>query len=487
MEKRGGGRPVSVGAAARRSSFIGDLRTVLASSGFRKLFATRLISQTGDGVFNAGLGTYVFFNAATFPNPAAAAVSFAVLYLPYSLVGPFAGVFIDRWSRRQIMVWSALLRGGCAALTAVFVLAGALRAPIWLSALVVLGVNRFFLSSLSAALPHVVGPDELVMGNSVGPTSGTVVAFVGGIIGIGVRLVTGPVQIGSAVTLLAAALCYLLAGLSATRMARTSLGPDLGEERLGSVAAELGGVAAGLAAGLRYIWRKRPARAALTATSAHRFLYGILLLMSILLYRNYFYPGSNSSNDALKHFLPVVVGSAVGYGAAAWITPIVTRRITNAAWITALLASGGVVTGTLGLTFGQIGFVAIGFLLGVVAQGVAICTATILQQQMEDDFRGRVFSVNDMLFNVTFVLGAGLGAAFMPLTGRSVPMLLVVACGYLIAAAGYRLITGQARPAVPASPAGGAPGTGPSEGADPSAGAGPSEGSPASRAQRRSS
>ena len=36
--------------------------------------------------------------------------AFAVLYLPYSLIGPFAGVFIDRWSRRQIIVYGALIR-----------------------------------------------------------------------------------------------------------------------------------------------------------------------------------------------------------------------------------------------------------------------------------------------------------------------------------------------------------------------------------------
>src|SRR5258708_6544523 len=105
-ETAGGDATMSEPAA--RSSFSGDLRTVLASQGFRKLFATRLISQAGDGVFTAGLGTYVFFNATTFPDPAAAAVSFAVLYLPYSLVGRFAGRFIDRWTRRQILVWSAL-------------------------------------------------------------------------------------------------------------------------------------------------------------------------------------------------------------------------------------------------------------------------------------------------------------------------------------------------------------------------------------------
>ena len=99
-------------AAGSRSSFIGDLRTVLGSSGFRKLYATRLISQTGDGVFNAGLGAYVFFNSTSFPDPAAAATSFAVLYLPYSLIGPFA-IFPLLAPGRAARGWSSHLTDGC--------------------------------------------------------------------------------------------------------------------------------------------------------------------------------------------------------------------------------------------------------------------------------------------------------------------------------------------------------------------------------------
>src|SRR6204780_4657981 len=99
-------------------SFVTELRSVLQERDFRRLFATRLISQTGDGVFTAGLGSYVFFNSTTFPNPASAGGAFAVLSLPYSLIGPFAGVFIDRWSRRQILVWSAPIRGALVVVTA---------------------------------------------------------------------------------------------------------------------------------------------------------------------------------------------------------------------------------------------------------------------------------------------------------------------------------------------------------------------------------
>ncbi len=426
-----------------RSSFIGDLRTVLGSPGFRKLYVTRLTSQAGDGIFNAGLASYVFFSATTFPDPGSAALSFAVLYLPYSLVGPFAGVFIDRWSRRQILLWSAVIRAAFVGLAAAFIATGALGLPVWIAALMVLGVNRFFLSALSAALPHVVEGDDLVMANSVGPTSGTVVAFVGGILGAGVHVATGGGQVGSAITLLIGGLCYLCAGLAARRMPRSSLGPTLGEgAQQGNIGTELGDVAAGLVDGLRHVWNRRPARGALCATGSHRFLYGILLLMSVLLYRNYFYPGSNG-NTALAHFLPVVVSSAIGYGAAAWLTPTAARQMAHSTWIAALLLVGGLVTGTLGASFTQPAFVGIGFVLGVVAQGIAISTTTILQQQVADEYRGRVFSVNDMLYNSTFVLGAAVGAAFMPNSGHSLPMLVVVSAGYVIAAAVYRLIAGQ--------------------------------------------
>jgi len=416
---------------------------VLASGGFRKLYYTRLISQTGDGVFTAGLGTYVFFNATSFPDPATAAISFAVLYLPYSLIGPFAGVFIDRWSRRQILAWSALVRAAFVALAAVFIASGTLGLPVWIAALVVLGVNRFFLSALSAALPHVVDGDELVMANSVGPTSGTVVAFIGGIAGTGVHILTGGGPVGSAITIFIAGVCYFLAGLSSLRIERSSLGPSPAEGAdHGSVGAELENVAAGLISGLRHVWARRPARGALAATGVHRFLYGIALLMSILLYRNYFYHSSHNSNTALGGFLSVVISSAIGYGLAAWLTPVATRRMTNETWITSLLAAGGVLTAVLGLGFRQAEFVVIGFVLGVVAQGVAISTTTILQQEMEDEYRGRVFSVNDMVYNTTFVVGAAISAVFMPRSGHSLPMLLVVGAGYVLGALGYRLISG---------------------------------------------
>src|SRR6202040_3521606 len=96
-----------------------------------------------------------------------------------------------RWSRRQILVWSAVVRSAFVVLTAVLMAAGSRGAPLYVGVLLVLGVNRFFLSSLSAALPHVVAEDKLVMANSVSPTAGGIMASIGGIIGLGVHVATG--------------------------------------------------------------------------------------------------------------------------------------------------------------------------------------------------------------------------------------------------------------------------------------------------------
>jgi len=427
-------------APAPRSSFLRDLRVVWAVRDFRRLLSIRLISQTGDGIFTAGLGTYVFFNAATFPNPAKGAAAFAVLYAPYSLIGPFAGVFIDRWSRRQILVYSALLRSVFVALTAGLMASGNLGPPLYVAVLLVLGVNRFFLSSLSAALPHVVAGDKLVMGNSVTPTAGGTLAAIGGLVGLGVNAATGDTEAGAAITLLVAGACYVAASLVARSMGRDLLGPirEPDQPAPGRILQELGVVAAGLVAGLRYISRRRGPAAALGATGGNRFLYGILFLMSILLYRNDFYHGAAPST-AEAHYGYLVAAVAVGYFCAALVTPPVTRRLTKPAFIALLLVVSAVVIAGLGETFGQLAYLGMGFCLGLAGQGIAICATTILQEQLADDYRGRAFSLYDMMFNITFAVGALISVPFMPLSGKSHALVGVLAVGYGLVAAGYWL------------------------------------------------
>ena len=130
-----------------------------------------------------------------------------------------------------------------------------------------------------------------------------------------------------------------------------------------------------------------------------------------------------------------MVVSGIGYACAALITPPMTRRLSKPAWITLLLAASAVVTATLGETFIQVAYLAIGFCLYLARQGVAICATTILQEEVDDAYRGRVFAFYDMMFNVAFVAGAALSAAFMPANGHSPVVIGLVAAGFAIVAA----------------------------------------------------
>src|SRR5919198_6290041 len=123
-----------------------DLRTLLRFANFRRLLAIRLLSQGADGVYQVALAAYVVFSPEKQTSAAAIASAMAVLLLPYSLVGPFAGVLLDRWRRRQVLVYANLVRAAVVLWVAVLVGLGQETALFYGSALVVLSVNRFFLA-----------------------------------------------------------------------------------------------------------------------------------------------------------------------------------------------------------------------------------------------------------------------------------------------------------------------------------------------------
>ena len=104
------------------------------------------------------------------------------------VVGPFAGVLLDRWQRRQIFLYGNLLRALLAGCTAALILASVPGWLFYVSALSVTAVNRFVLAGLSAALPRVVDGDQLVTANSLSPTAGMLAATVGGGLAFVVRL-----------------------------------------------------------------------------------------------------------------------------------------------------------------------------------------------------------------------------------------------------------------------------------------------------------
>src|SRR3954470_6361886 len=142
-------------------------RSVRSLPEFWRLLELRAASQFGDGLFQAGLAGALLFNPDRAAGPWEIVAAFAVLYLPYSVLGPFAGALLDRWDRRLVLIGANLGR-----LLLVFAVAGLLAGgtsdrTILLGALIVNGFTRFVSSGLSAALPDVVPREQVVTMNAV--------------------------------------------------------------------------------------------------------------------------------------------------------------------------------------------------------------------------------------------------------------------------------------------------------------------------------
>lgn len=422
---------------------------LLRGTWFRRLFAVRAGSQLTDGVFQVALASYVVFSPERAPGAGAIAAALAAVLLPFSVLGPFVGVFLDRWSRRQVLAWSNYVRVGLVALLAVLVHADVRGAVLFAVILVCLSVNRFLLAGLSAALPHVVQADELVTANALTPTAGTLAYLLGLAIGTGARLVWDATGLdGNVGVLLTAAVLYAVAGSLALRIPRDLLGPDRGATQPGLRDA-LGGVASGMVAGLRHLGERRPAAYGLTAIGVHRFFYGVSTVSLILLYRNYFH-GPGEEDAALAGLSVAVLVSGVGFVTAAVLTPVVTERVPARSWLLGLLVAAAVTQIVPGALYTQPALLVASFVLGLASQGVKIVVDTLVQTHVEDAYRGRVFSLYDVIFNVAFVAAAGAAALVMPSDGRSYPVLVAVALGYLGTALWYARVTSLRRP-VPSS------------------------------------
>lgn len=400
-----------------------DLRILLRLRNFRRLLAVRLLSQSADGVYQVALAAHVVFSPERQASAGAIASAMAVLLLPYSLVGPFAGVLLDRWPRRQVFLHGNLLRAALACCTALLILGSV---PEWLfyaSALCVTAVNRFVLAGLSAALPRVVDADRLVLANSLSPTAGTLAATAGGGLAFAVRLLADD---SDAAVVLLGALLYLLSALVSLGMPTKLLGPDVQESAL-RLRAAMGVTARGLVAGMRHLVDRRDAGRALIAMTVLRFCYGALTVMVLMLCR-YAWTDDESRGLAL---LGVALGiSGAGFFVAAVVTPWAVGRFGRYGWIVVCAGAAAVLEPALGLSFALAPMMVAAFVLGVATQGSKIATDTVVQTSVADAYRGRVFSLYDVLFNVAFVSAAAVSALVLPADGRSVPVVAGVAVLY---------------------------------------------------------
>ncbi|WP_282947782.1 MFS transporter [Cellulomonas endometrii] len=415
---------------------VADLKQLWPLVDFRRLLAVRLVSQCSDGLFQAGLATLFFFSPENATTATGVAAAFAVLLLPFTVVGPWAGVLLDRWRRRQVLLVGNLVRTALTLVVALIMATAGVGPAVYVLALVTLSVNRFLLSALSASQPRVVAGPLLLTANSITPTLGTVSAGIGAGLGVLLGLVLPDGRTKDVAALVVAALLMSVAAFLASRIARDRLGPDALVDA-GEVRRALSTLAHGLVDGARYLVRRGTPARALAVMAVHRFLYGAVFIASILISRNLLADPADARAGLLTFALVGGV-TGVGFALAIVVTPVVSPLIGPHSWIAVCLALAAATQALLAITVARPAVLVGSLVLGLAAQGAKIAVDTILQRDTADQYRGRAFALYDVLYNAAFVGAAALAAVALPDTGWSRGVFALLAAAYLAAALVYR-------------------------------------------------
>jgi MFS family permease len=405
-------------------------RSVRALPEFWRLLELRTVSQFGDGLFQAGLAGGLLFNPERAAGPWQIAAAFAVLYLPYSVLGPFAGALLDRWDRRVVLIAAnfgrLLLVLGVGALLA----AGRGDYLILLGALMVNGFTRFVSSGLSAALPDVVPRKQVVTMNAVATATGGAAAFLGAIFMLLPRWLFGADDTGAATIIFIVTAPVAVALLLSVRFPPHILGPHESTRSIhGSV---LYAVATGWLHGARTVLAERTVAATLSGLAAHRMVLGINTLLVLVMVRQANVASVAGLGTAATFFAATGIGSFL----ATAVTPTLVRRWGRYAAPNGALAFAAVVQ-LCGSGLHLAVMVLCGFLLGAAGQVVKLCADTAMQIDVDDALRGHVFTVQDSLFWMSFIVAIALAATVIPPDGHQPALALAGVAVYLAGLAAH--------------------------------------------------
>lgn len=411
------------------------MRRLARHRGFARLVSVRLATQSGDAVVQVGMAAYVLLNPSSQPNAAAVAGVVALVMMPMAVVGPFVGPVLDRFARRSTVIACDLSRCAMAAAMAVLVGMGATRGG-WQLLLVVLlvvtlSLNRVQLAALGAGMPNTVEADEYLEAASVMPMLGPVSMLVGGGAAAAIRLSLDAVPDTANVIVFGVATALFATGVSLTR--------GFGRRELGPAQRSHGESVRSVLHGLREAWNHlvaaRPAFHGVLLVFGSRAGYGLLMTMIVVLYRQYFpASGVQASVVSMGAWFGV---TGLGFAASGLVSaPVigrfgVRRTVLGALCLTAVvqLVSGSVLT--------RMALVGCGLVIGLCVQSIKIAADTLVQAYIDDDARGRVTLLHDIVNNSGYVAGAVIAAWVLPADGHSIPVAIGLGVWFLVMASWF--------------------------------------------------
>jgi MFS family permease len=349
----------------------------------------------------------VVFNPDQHSTMAGFAIATAVISLPVSLLGPFTGVFIDRWSRRGSRRAPWLRAPRCSRLhptdQAVLFYAGVL----W-----VLSVNRFYLATAVAVVPRLVPTEDLLMANSMSIVGGTVSLLAGVFVGGWVVDLAGN---NKTPVVIAAGMMWLVASGIARRIT-TPLVPHTLPEA--PVRDELQRVVREFADGIGRLVHTPRALGPMTSITLDQFGQGIVLVLSLYVFRDRFQEGVGS------------FANLIGAGGIGVLLGILTVGKLEERWpkeriVSRAFLAGGVVLIAVSLHVTGWSVLVASFFVGLTFAWKKVPVDTLVQEAVPDGYRGRVFTVYDVAYNVSRVVAAFVAIPLVASIGEEVTVALI--------------------------------------------------------------
>ncbi|HEX6261418.1 MAG TPA: MFS transporter [Actinomycetota bacterium] len=383
---------------------------------FTFLMGAQWLAQAADGLVGLALAKKITFGGSAgfdldvegAATPREALLIVLLTFLPYMIISPFMGVFIDRWNRRMLLILANGVR-------AVLLLTVGILGPdaignvaLYGSFLLVLGGTRLVLAIKGAGLPAALGgEDELMQGNATSQ-AGSAIFQLGG---AGVALVAAGF-VDARLIILAGALVYGAATASASLVHR------LGEARaVVPLRKEIGRVFRDLLDGFREIGRRPMAGLAIVSFLSVRTLLTLVVLATVFISRDLI-----ASQDTLTTAIPAAAG-ALGAVVGFVIAHALKDRVRPARIVSGALLFGAAGMLAFGGVINMLGISALAFCVGVAFFLGKVAVDTLMQQALADSYRGRGFSLQDVSYNLSWVLPALL--LWLVLTPDTARMVLI--------------------------------------------------------------
>lgn len=407
------------------------IRDVLRIRDYRYLFGGQVVSDIGDGI--TLLLVLLVINDLTGSTAMLAMMAIAEA-VPAFTVGLVAGVYVDRWDRRRIMLASDVLRAG------IVLMFGLVGSPSLVPLLFVLGftqasVATFFRPARGAMLPHIVPRGGLPAANSLAQAS----QIMGGLAGSGLAgLVFGLFGSGMAGFAISAGL--FMTSFALISRITPSAGHILRDEAPASAQT---GVRGSVIEGLRVVRGSRILSGMIVALAVTMLGIGAVNVLFVPLV-------VNDLGVAPTWMAGVNASQVAGMLVAASLVPLLARRMDPTRIITLGLVGIGVGIAAISGATAIWQVMAALVVVGIFVTPLQAMAQTLVQTATDDASRGRVVSLVQAAMSTASVTSMAVGGVAGELFG--IRLVFLGAGGLAVAAAGlsWLMFRGAPRPAVAA-------------------------------------